>query len=597
MHDSGSGGEGVERTDLAPVNRRRPNCPSAGKRMALAFVALLLVCCSSDEEPVEFTNRELGPFNGSIAALPLALWGDGPATLEVELEGPGSIKAIAIDESGDGQPLFEANLVQGSNFMEFELPGTGLRFLDIRIDADPAIRWIRARVREANASPETREHSETESLKGQDVIVLVADSLVASHLGCYGYDRNTSPVIDRLAAEGTRFSSASSQTSWTLPSVVTMFTSQEQERHGVLRMDQRLGNRLTTLAELFDASGYRTVGLTQSGVIQASTGVSRGFDEYRQYLWDESGSANLVAHAHRELAAPDRAPLFLYVHLLPPHGPYTPPEALVESFVDPAYDGPIDGEFRSLHALIKRKPGQGDPDVRHLAALYDGYVRYADGILGELIEPLSESSQVDSPLVVVSADHGEAFFEHGAQGHNRNIHQEMIHVPLVFWLPGGGWAAGRVVDSPASLLDILPTFQDLFELGETEQVPCGVSVAPLLTGEVREGSFPTRLLFLASRHYDDVEARQRGVRLGSHKFMRRTLLDGTVHETLYDLSADPLEQENLVGDHPIRAAALAGLLERWWHDVSLDRLEQEAFEIDPDRKKEIEALGYTGKDG
>lgn len=448
------------------------------------------------------------------------------------------------------------------------------------------------------SSPQRIEDSRAaSSLVGRDVIMLVADALAAKHLGCYGYDRDTSPVIDRLAAEGAMFTAASSQTSWTLPSVVTLFTSQEQERHGILHLDQHLDNRLTTLAELYSASGYRTLGLVQNGVIQSSTGVNRGFDRYRTYGWDEDGVAGLVEDVRSEFAAPNRKPIFLYVHLLPPHAPYEPPKELAAPFVDPDYDGPIDGQLRSLQALIKQRPSPEDSDVLHLVGLYDGYVRFADAVMGQVLQLFADQPLREGPLVVVTADHGEAFFEHGAQGHNRNIYQEMIHVPLIFWRPGSDWSPGTVVDFPVSLLDVLPSLQDLFQLGETRQSPQGVSLASFLEAGEKTESLSTRPLFLTSRHSKKYPAFHQGVRLGPHKLVRQARVDGTVVERLFDLNRDPVEQDNLALQHPVRRAAMASLLDAWWDEVNADGLKQEQAELDAERTKAIEKIGYTGDDG
>lgn len=562
-----------------------------------AVLVLFTNGCGLGENTREFQNRELGPWEGGVESLPLVLWGSGEARLELELQGPGSIRATLNHGANHGQVLFEEELASGPNYIEVDLPGTGLRFFDVNIEASTQVRWTRGRVRESLPAETNRSREEKHDLLGRDVIVLVADSLVATHLGCYGHELDTSPVLDRLAAEGTMFTSASSQTSWTLPSVVSLFTSQEQERHGVLRLDQRLGSRLTTLAELFSEAGYRTVGLIQNGVIQASTGVDRGFDEYKIYDFDDRGADMLVEFAHAEIAAQERAPLFLYVHMLPPHGPYTPPERYEAEFVDEDYDGPVDGGLRSLQALIKRRPDPDHKDVKQLAALYDAYIRFVDEIWGRILEPTSDLSSREGPLVVITSDHGEAFFEHGAQGHNRNIYQEMVHVPLVFWMPDAQWPAGRSIRTPVSLLDVLPTFQELFALGETRQDRQGTSLAGVLMSNEQRSAVPLRPLFMTSRHSDNYESFHAGVRLGGYKFIRRTRKKGPVIEMLFDLVKDPAERDDISRDFPVRAAALSALLDRWFYDVGRVGLEQDQAEFDEERQKAIEAIGYTGDDG
>ena len=267
-------------------------------------------------------------------------------------------------------------------------------------------------------------------------------------------------------------------------------------------------------------------------------------------------------------------------------------------FVDRGYEGPIDGNFKSLLALIKRNPSRDDPDVRHLEGLYDGYIRYADSILEELVDPITTWATADSPLVIVTSDHGEAFFEHGAQGHNRNIHEEMIHVPLVFWLPGSEWPGGRVLDTPVSLLDVLPTLQDLFELDETRQYQQGDSLASLLTSTSGDTFMPTRPLFFTSRHSDNYDSMWRGVRVAEHKLIRRSFLKSRdVVDQLYNLSEDPFERNDLAAQYPMRVMALRGVLDRWWNEVSLEGFKRDRIKLDAAHRKAIEAIGYAGEDG
>lgn len=563
----------------------------------IALAATTAGCSGSGNAPTPFALQLLEPIEGPRAERSVILGDSELARIVVKIAGNGSARLTARHESGAETTLLEVEAEKRERRHEATLPGAGARVLMLSFEGDPGVRWTDAEVITPLPRGSGPSAPPAVSLEGRDLILFVADSLGARHLSCYGYERDTSPTLDRLAAEGTRFATAYSQTSWTLPSVASLFTSQEQERHGLLHMEQRLDGRLTTLAELFAERGYRTVGLTQNGVIWTPTGLDRGFDAYEVFYWHPEGMEELLARAHEELDAPDREPLFLYVHLIPPHQPYEPPEELVASYADPGYQGEVDGSLDSANELNRRKPDRSDPDVRQLEALYDAHVRYADDVLGRLLQPVLDRPSAANLVLIATSDHGEAFFEHGVQGHNTHVYEEMVRIPLVFWAPASDWPAGRVVEEPASLLDILPTCVDVFGLGTPSQAARGRSLAPeLASPELAQGGGSWRPLFITSRHSPTLPRLHRAVRQGPYKLVLRTSSEGETTQALYDLRTDPLETEDLSDRLSLRATAMRDLLERWDAAARAEGLSQASAPLDPERRAAIEALGYGGQD-
>lgn len=433
------------------------------------------------------------------------------------------------------------------------------------------------------------------SLEGRNVVIMVADSLQAGHVSCYGYERRTSPAIDQAAAEGVRFEHAYSQTSWTLSSVATLFTALEQERHGLLRVDETLGQVPTTLAELFQRKGYRTIALMQNEVIRAETGLDRGFDLYKFYPYDHGSTGRFLDFARKVLLGDLKKPFFLYLHLMPPHGPYTPPDPYQDRF-DSDYTGPVTGSIDDCVMVQKKKSGPDDPDVVHLAALYDAYIYWIDSQIGELLAAVRDAGRAERFLFVISSDHGEAFMEHGKQGHNAHVFEEMVRVPLILQAPGGPFREGSVIDAPVSLIDLLPTLSDLLNLPPPRQDLDGVSLVPLLE-DLNPISDPDRPLFFTSRYKkkDNLERLQLGMRLGRYKLVL-TGLKGQAE--LFDLEKDPKELKNLFDSSGPAGREMEKALRDWYARVSTDRAYWDGRQTVPlseDLKRRLEALGYTGE--
>lgn len=380
------------------------------------------------------------------------------------------------------------------------------------------------------------------------VLVLVADSLAAAHVSSHGCARPTTPAFDAFAEASVRFSNAGAAAAWTLPSIASLFTSQPQEVHGARDDELRLRSDLPTLAEQLRDAGWETRAIVQTPVLGRRTGVDRGFESYEVLDFSLASFDRALALARAAFDGAS-APRFVYVHVAPPHMPYQPPAPFRGRFSDDsAALAHVDGSIESARAVHRARLSPDHPDVVRLRALYDEHIAFVDARLGELLSALRAQVAGRPLLVVWTSDHGEAFMEHGEQGHNSSVYEEMLHVPLALSAPG---LRARVESAPVSLLDLAPT---LLELCNAPALPRarGTSLAPLLRGQPFEAE---RALLASSRHYDGKPERwQVAARSGRFKLHAWPAL-GRVE--LRDLEADPSEREDCSAAHPeVRARLL-----------------------------------------
>jgi arylsulfatase A-like enzyme len=422
-----------------------------------------------------------------------------------------------------------------------------------------------------------------------NVVLITLDTTRSDHLSAYGYERPTSPVLERLAAEGALFELAYAPSATTGPSHATMFTSRYPASHRVLKNGVPLSDDALTLAEVLGARGYQTGAVVSSWVLKRRFGYAQGFEEYEQGFDPARASITTTpsepGRAPRALdrradATTDRAlewleerrdperPFLLFVHYFDPHEPYDPPPEPRRRFA---------------------RPHRGKAD--RLIDLYDAEIAFTDQQLGRLLDALRRLELEEDTLVIVAGDHGEGLGEHGHTLHGINIYEEAVRVPLVLRLPGR-IEAGLRVSGPVELVDLLPTVLELLDLP-----PGGAEQGRSLAGLLREGEAPDeqRPVFLERRHYKPqvlMGHEVAGVKLGL-RHGRWKLIVGEEEGTreLYDLAADPDESRNLYEEQPETVARLTQMLETWRALVA--RESGGAAEFSEADRRQLEALGYT----
>ncbi|HSM15017.1 MAG TPA: sulfatase [Thermoanaerobaculia bacterium] len=414
------------------------------------------------------------------------------------------------------------------------------------------------------------------------VLLIVVDALRADRIGAAGYPLPTTPHLDQLAAEGVLFRNAYAPSTWTKPSMTSLFTSLYPSEHGMASLGRvrerdfatgRLPRSTETVAERFQAGGWSTFALVNQVHLQRKLGFAQGFD---RYAWRRGLNAFGLNRIARDwLEGRDERPYFAWVHYLDPHWPYD--SRLADEagrFGSTVLDDPPPSRLEAVDAWVER--GLDADQLAALSARYDQEVALVDAAIGELLADFERSGQRDSAWVVVTADHGEGFLEHGRLKHSYAPYEEVARVPLIIAPPAGLELPRGERSTPVSLVDLAPTLLDLAGAEPFESAR-GESLRPILEG--RED--PGRPVFLQT-------GEAWGIRAASSKLL--AFRDGSLE--LYDLDADPGETVNLAAEgcdgtceelHRQLRRFRAGLL-------VAGETEEEA--LDEADLEELRALGY-----
>jgi arylsulfatase A-like enzyme len=426
--------------------------------------------------------------------------------------------------------------------------------------------------------------AQRQSFSRPDVIIISIDTLRADHVGCYGYHRNTTPRLDRLAAEGVVFEAAYSTTSWTLPSHVSLFTSVYPPTHEVTAHGTRISEKYTQLGEWFRERDCRSGGFTDGAWLRHVFGYARGFDVYQDR---NVGIAEILPRALEWWEKQPRGfPRMMFIHFYDVHGPYGNAEKYQRRF------HPLPEYNRFPYVVdagieFKEKFDRGEfilieDDIEHFVALYDGDIYYSDEKLGELFDRLKERDEWDSTLIVVLSDHGEEFLEHGGLLHGYNLYEESLHIPLIIKFPGGKWPGTRV-DGLASLIDILPTLADWMNEDQPPEWQ-GESLIPLISDSkgTREAVYADRL-----REFKQITSDFRLI-------VPTDPLDSERKPELYDGRFDPGEQFSLFDQAGEWAKEKAASVYRVRADFRGDSIGAEETQLtDSELEEQLKALGYA----
>ncbi len=428
-----------------------------------------------------------------------------------------------------------------------------------------------------------------------DIVLVVVDTLRADHLGVYGYARGTSPRLDGLASRATVFDAAWSAAPWTLPSVMSIMTSRYPSSHRVENDGLKLADDVPTLAETLKQAGYATGGFVSHVYVSATFGFGRGFEMFDDFGLSQPGyhlEAGMEPTADRVTEAAlawlnrqGRRPVLLVVHYFDPHWPYAPPERYRALYPN-AYAGPHDASYDSISRYQDPLVPIPEDYRRFLIDRYDGEIRFVDEEIGRLLDGIAATGRAARTWVIVTADHGEEFKEHGSMGHGRRLYQEAVSVPLIIGRPparpagkgtgdagGPGPSGAGRVSVPAAGIDLFPTITALAGVPPPAGLQ-GASLVPLLRPAVAaagaagepgaaEGAAPA---LPGNGPAPDRPLVCETIRLNAHlKAVRRASLKliQSMDENraeLYDLAADPLELQDLSAARPEERRALAQAL-------------------------------------
>lgn len=331
---------------------------------------------------------------------------------------------------------------------------------------------------------ETNPVFENDEIESYNIIFIVVDALRADHLGVYGYERNTSPNIDEFAKESILFKKGTSVSSCTLPTMPLILTGKYTIE------DVSLKESEITLPEVLKDSGYKTGGFfVQYIMTRYGVNVKQGFDKIKIFEEIDYPAEKLLESALPWLMENKNEKFFLFLWFSDPHTPYTPPPPY-----DTLYNPDYDGREVNLHDVVLPKLWQKskddlytrdgkmvtDEELQHVIDLYDGEITSLDNALGDLFERLKSLDLYDNTIIVFTADHGEAFNEHHTVMHCRNLYDDQIGVPLIFYIPKIG---PKIIEDVAVNINIFPTLTDILNIKTPSSVQ-GTTLLPLMSSEL-----------------------------------------------------------------------------------------------------------------
>jgi len=446
-----------------------------------------------------------------------------------------------------------------------------------------------------------------------DVFVYVIDALRADHVGCYGYSRATTPNIDAFASEATLYEQAHTPATWTRPAVASLLTGLHPNVHGAITGEDGLAAWPLLLPEALHAGGYESYSVLANSNVTGKWGFGQGFvsviggTEAKPNGRPEGGGhawqvdAGWVIGQARKLIAErrDEAPLFLYLHTVEPHAPYQAGPKAVRRF-DRGLEGRCDGSGGDLWKLDERCHGLSEDDLAHLVDLYDAEIWEADRWFGEFIAMLKQAGRYEDALIVLVADHGEAFGDHGTLQHGNTLNQEELHVPLIVRYPRG-WGAGRRVSARVSLLDLYPAI--LAAAKAPAKLPYDLPGRDLRPLARRGGASEPRPLFAEVCTSAEGECHLVGVIDEDGYKLVRDVSAAQEHPSteasrgLWLTEDDCQECADLEDSLPERAARCDELLRQWLQRQAARRaaLAEEETErpvVTDEMRREMKALGY-----
>jgi choline-sulfatase len=409
-----------------------------------------------------------------------------------------------------------------------------------------------------------------------NVLFVLIDTLRADRLGANGYRRATSPGLDYLASSGVHFTHHHAQSSWTKSSMASLWTGLNPNRTGVTRATDGLSTEARVPAEVFREAGYVTAGVWRNGWVAPNFGMGQGFEIYQspqpRQIPDslrrevragriEGTDIDLVFSAVEFLRTHRDQRFFLYVHMMDVHQYVSDAETAI---------------FGSTY-----------PDS------YDNSILWVDTQLRAIIGALEKLELRENTLIAVAADHGEAFGEHGSEGHARDLHTEVIRTPFILSLPFR-LDPGVVIDSPTANVDVWPTILELVGLPGLPLAD-GRSRVPEILGRAVDGAADQQLDFAQlDRAWGSVRKEPApivAVRQGSHRLIHDLL--GKQGDQLFDLESDPLGLLDIAEANPEITEQLMDAVRVYlerdvaWHDGA-PRVKLGDMEL-----QQLRALGYA----
>jgi len=424
----------------------------------------------------------------------------------------------------------------------------------------------------------------------RNVLLILLDTVRTDKLGCYGSDLGATPRIDRLAEEGVLFERTYGHAPWTLPSCASILTSMYPPQHGAggrVGGFLKLDNSVRTVTECFRDAGFATGAIVNVDFLTDSFGLTQGFDDVDHVIYPSNvkmrPAIRTTNAAINWIKANRESRFFLMVHYFDPHLAYTPPLEYRRRYAMPEdrYNANWVFGTRPQIAGYRRGVVQFDnASILRAEHLYNGEIAYTDNQVGRLLDELDEMGLAKSTVVVLTADHGEEFLDHGDFEHGHTLYDELVRMPLIFH-GGKGIDPGQRISSVVGHVDLAPTICELTGI-EISPGFIGKSLIPSMTGEVVEDH---PIIFEGNFWGEPI----RGWLQGDYKLIQPYGKD----PMLFNIVDDPLEKNDLRDSDPRRVEKMSEDMELAYKRIrSQSQGKRSTVELTPEETERLRSLGY-----
>ena len=432
--------------------------------------------------------------------------------------------------------------------------------------------------------------------KNFNIVLITIDTLRADHLSCYGYERKTSPNIDKIAETGIIFKNAIAPSSWTAPSMVSLVTSTYPTNHGVIHgigyrknktihTQEVFSDELATLAEILKANGYTTFGVASNLHLSEKFGFARGFDYFKCLPFLTAFHVNKTIYSwENEIKKSDK--YFIWLHYFDPHHPYNTRTPWIYDYTYQALTKKLNLSKKTWRELSQLIPTfkEDSQALSNLLALYDSEVSFVDFWVGNLIQKFELDKNT---LIIITADHGEEFLEHDQLGHGNNLYQETIHIPLIVKLPYS--SEKKIFDKHVNLVDIMPTILHILNIDPPEQI-----LGQFLLK--REGLLSWLKEMFIEKGVTDYNFSELDTKSISKTIMTpqwKYIYDYKEKtEQLYNITSDRFELNNLADKEINQKNQLKEHLFEWVSNAKKYPTKKQGFKLSPEEKEKLKGLGY-----
>ena len=422
-----------------------------------------------------------------------------------------------------------------------------------------------------------------------NILLITLDTVRADHLSLYDYYMNTSPNLENFAKDSVVFDNAVSPSSWTIPSHASIFTGKYPSNHNAIMMHQKLVDKERTLAEILKERGYNTVGFAGGAFCKAKYGMGQGFITYKDRLdffeymntYDRFSIRPLlymffpnlhdfIFNTDRERSSEEinkdvfewfdkngNSTFFMFINYFDAHSPYNRGDVFKERFTSETRDY---SEVREMLS-IKRYENVSEDILNYTINLYDTEIFYLDYHLGKLFDKLDELDLRNNTIIIITADHGEEFYDHGRFDHGQTLYEEVIHVPLIIYYPKE-FEAQRI-EKRVGIINIFPTILDILQIEVPENID-SVNLLPLIkNGADYNREYVLSQLFGRLDRPELNESNQQSISYGDWKLIKIRPEQETLPSSLFNLKSDLKEQNNLYDKYPEKRE----LLQRYIVDI------------------------------